>query len=99
MSEANLPPDPTTTDAVPSRPDEPAAEGAGPADAPGGPPAGASPKSAPRKRRRWRWVLGSLLVLLLLLGLLIVLAPTLAGMGWARAIVVGQINKHLNGHV
>src|ERR1041385_4663577 len=46
--------------------------------------------------RRFRWLItaGSILILLLLL---VVLAPTLASMGWAKSIILGQVNDQLNG--
>jgi hypothetical protein len=53
------------------------------------------PKSFVR-RFRWLIVAGSILVLLLLL---VMLAPTLASMGWAKSIVLGQINDQLNGTI
>src|SRR5438067_1917693 len=57
-------------------------------------PAAPAPKR--RRRRRWPWVLLGLLVLLLLVVLLL---PSLLSMGWARSVVVGQVNKNLNGQV
>src|SRR4051812_7032238 len=46
--------------------------------------------------RRFRWLLiaGGVLVLLFLL---VVLAPTLASMGWAKSIILGKVNDQLNG--
>src|SRR5688572_20159530 len=46
--------------------------------------------------QRFRWLLigGGVLVLLFLL---VVLAPTLASMGWAKSIIIGKINEQLNG--
>src|SRR4051812_36925973 len=46
--------------------------------------------------RRFRWLLiaGGVLVLLLFL---VVLAPTLASMGWAKSIILGKVNDQLNG--
>src|SRR5688572_12123766 len=60
-------------------------------------PAATSPSPAKRKRRRrWPWVL---LALFLLLGLLVVLLPTLAGTGPGRSVILGQVNQRLNGRV
>jgi hypothetical protein len=46
--------------------------------------------------RRFRWLLiaGGVVVLLFLL---VVLAPTLASMGWAKSIILGKVNDQLNG--
>src|SRR5580765_5437415 len=46
--------------------------------------------------RRFRWLIiaGGVLVLLFLL---VVLAPTLASMGWAKSIILGKVNDQLNG--
>src|SRR5687767_8679873 len=48
--------------------------------------------------RRFRWLIvgGGIVVLLFLL---VVLAPTLASMGWAKSMILGQINDQLNGTV
>src|SRR3982751_2021483 len=51
------------------------------------------PKSFLR-RFRWLIVAGSILILLLLL---VILAPTIASMGWAKSIILGQVNDQLNG--
>jgi hypothetical protein len=40
-----------------------------------------------------------LLVLVLLLGLLVVLAPTLAGSGPGRSVIVSQVNQRINGRM
>jgi hypothetical protein len=51
----------------------------------------------PRKRRRrWPFVL---LGIVLLLGLLVLLAPTLAGTGPGRSLIVGQVNQRINGRL
>src|ERR1044071_3708705 len=52
-------------------------------------------------RTRWRgsrWLLITAIVLMLLV-LLSLLAPTIASMSWARSIILSQINKNLNGRV
>src|SRR6266850_4123488 len=48
--------------------------------------------------RRFRWLImaGGVLVLLLLL---VMLAPTLASMGWAKTMILGQVNDQLNGTI
>src|SRR5258707_571802 len=48
--------------------------------------------------RRFRWLIlaASLLVLLFLL---VVLAPTIASMGWAKSMILGQVNDQLNGTI
>src|SRR5215210_4104663 len=48
------------------------------------------------RRFRWLIVAGSIVVLLLLL---VLLAPTIASMGWAKSIILGQINDQLNGTI
>lgn len=53
-------------------------------------------KKTPLQRFKWLIVAGAVVVILLLL---VALAPTIASMGWARSIVVGQINKNLNGEL
>src|SRR5437764_10385347 len=55
--------------------------------------------SVPRKRkwvRRSLYIVGGLVVVLVILVLLI---PTIAGMGFVRSIVVNKVNDNLNGHV
>jgi hypothetical protein len=54
------------------------------------------PAPPPRKRRRWPWIL---LALLLIVGLLVVLLPTLASTSPVRSIVESQVNQRLNGRV
>jgi len=54
------------------------------------------PMPPPRKRRLWLWIAGIVVVGLLLL---ILIVPTLLGMGFARAIVVSQVNKRINGQL
>ncbi len=56
-------------------------------------PATPQPKSFLR-RFRWLLIAGGILVLLLFL---VVLAPTLASMGWAKSIILGKVNDQLNG--
>src|SRR2546423_4375040 len=48
--------------------------------------------------RRFRWLIlaGSILLLLFLL---VVLAPTIASMGWAKTMILGQVNDQLNGTI
>src|SRR5258706_9968824 len=48
------------------------------------------------RRFRWLIVAASLLVLLFLL---VVLAPTIASMGWAKSMILGQVNDQLNGTI
>ena len=55
----------------------------------------ATPK-ARRRRRRWPWILGSVVLLLIIL---VLLAPTIASTGWARSLIVSNINGRLNGRV
>lgn len=54
------------------------------------------PPPAPKKRRKWPFIVVGLLLLLVLL---VLLAPTIASTGPVRGMVVGQINKSLNGMV
>ncbi|HEX2923998.1 MAG TPA: hypothetical protein VHS28_08230, partial [Chloroflexota bacterium] len=49
-----------------------------------------------RKWRRWPFVVAGVVVLLVVL---ILLAPAILSMGWARSWVVGRINSGLNGRV
>src|SRR4051812_32037878 len=92
---------PTSPDAPDGLPVDPAANApAGPA-ADGGagavPPAAKPAMPAKRKRRRrWPFVVVGVLLFVVLL---VILAPTIASMGWVRSAVVGQVNKHLNGTV
>lgn len=58
------------------------------------PPAGKPPEPKPKRRRRWPWILGGVIVLLLIV---LMLLPTLLSMGWARELVVNQINHRING--
>src|SRR5829696_7262458 len=69
-----------------------------PWDEPNAAPAGGDTTLAPpkKRRRRWPWVI---LGIVLLLILLVVLAPTIASTGPVRSLVVGQINKNVNGTV
>lgn len=95
MVESNLPlpPDPATDpDALgnPARVSE-SADVARQAPAMARPPA---PKK--RRRRRWPYVL---LFFLLILGLVVLLAPTIAGTGPVRSVILGQVNQRLNGRV
>src|SRR3954454_17305101 len=101
MAEGNLPPasdpgpDPVPGAAIPRNPlDHDAAVAARQPAGSAKPPA---PKPGRRKRRR-RWpfvVLG----LVLLLGLLVLLAPTLAGTAPGRSLIVGQVNQRINGRL
>src|SRR4029450_9994844 len=61
-------------------------------------PATAAPAPPPKRRRRRRWPIVLLVLLLLLIGL-VVLAPTLAGTGPGRSIILGQVNKRLHRRV
>ncbi len=63
-----------------------------PNDSPGQKPA-ASPPPRKRKRRWLRIVLGVCLVLVIL----VLLAPAILSTGFGRGLVIGQINKSLNG--
>src|SRR5687768_14707179 len=49
-----------------------------------------------KRRRRWPYVL---LAFVLLIGLLVLLTPTLAGTGPVRGVILGQVNQRLNGRV
>ena len=57
-----------------------------------------SPESAPppRKRRRWPWILGGLLALLLIGAALL---PAILSTGPVRRMVLGRVNRQLNGKV
>src|SRR5688500_1858152 len=52
------------------------------------------PQPKRRKRRKWPYVVGGFLLLLILL---VVFAPTLAGTGPVRNMILGMVNKNLNG--
>lgn len=61
--------------------------------------AGPPPTERPtkfRKRRRWLWVVGGIVAVLLLV---LVILPTLIGTGLGRSIVVGQVNERINGKI
>src|SRR5687768_9637647 len=64
--------------------------------APHAPGGTAKPQAVKKRRRRWPWVV---LVLFLLLGLLVLLLPTLLGTGPGRSVVLGQVNPRLNGRL
>src|SRR4051812_8162704 len=51
---------------------------------------------APRKRRRWPFIVGGVILFLLLV---LIFAPTLLSIGPARSMVLGVVNKSLNGRV
>lgn len=51
-------------------------------------------RKPPKRRRRWPWVILSILVLLIVL---VALAPTLLSTGPAKSFVVGKVNEQLNG--
>src|SRR5437762_433886 len=80
MSQPTPPTGPTDPN---STPDSPAS------DQPATPP-----PVKPKKRRRWPWVIGGILLFLILL---VLLAPTIASTGAVRSIVIGKINQNLNG--
>ena len=65
-------------------------------DEPANASTGDTPKPAPRRRRRWPYVIGGLVVLLILL---VLLAPTLLSIGPARSMALGIVNDNLNGRV
>src|SRR5215212_3582499 len=92
------PVDPSPADPSASAPAEPAGgENAGePTTRPPPPVAKAAGPAKRKRRRRWPFVV---LGVLLFIVLLVVLAPTIASMGWVRSAVVAQVNKHLNGSV
>src|SRR4051812_28981669 len=79
MSQAIPPPPPPTGPIDPNDPATPAAR---------------TPAPKPKKRRRWPWVIGAILLLLVLL---VLLAPTLLSTGPVRSIVIGKVNERLNG--
>ena len=89
MAEGNLPPNH-------SLPDDPQHTDAGAASAVT--PAGTAKPPAAKKKRRRRWPY-VLLAVVLLIGLLVVFAPTLAGTGPGRSIIVSQVNQRINGRV
>jgi uncharacterized protein involved in outer membrane biogenesis len=60
------------------------------------PDANAPPAAVKKKRRRWPWVIGALVLMLIVL---VLIAPTLISLGFARALVVSQVNGRLNGRV
>src|SRR4051812_21758049 len=61
------------------------------------PEAGAGRKGkVPRKRRRWPFIVGGVILFLLLV---LIFAPTLLSIGPARSMVLGVVNKSLNGRV
>jgi hypothetical protein len=67
---------------------------------PGQNPPANSPPLPPRKRKRWGLrILCGLGVLVILLVILLLLAPTIAGLGFVKSIVEGQINQNINGTV
>ena len=62
------------------------------------------PKPAPKKRRRWLVIavvaIGIIGILLVgVVAALVALVPTIASSGYARSIIVGQVNNNLNGKV
>lgn len=61
-------------------------------------PTGPNSTSAakPRRRRRWPWVVGAVIVFLLVLLLIL---PTLLCSGIGRSIIVSQVNQRINGKV
>ena len=59
-------------------------------------PAGPAPGKGAHRRRRWPLVVGGILAVLLLL---VLLAPWIASTGPVRSMVIGQVNKQLNGRV
>ena len=63
------------------------------------PPAAASPLTPPPKRKKRRWWLRILIALPILLLILLALAPTIAGSGPVRGMVLSSINSNLNGSV
>ncbi len=68
-----------------------------PATPPGGTPAAPAPK---RKRSKWvRRILIGVGGVVVLLILLVLMLPTIAGSGTVRGIVVDQVNKALSGHL
>jgi hypothetical protein len=87
MTQSNPMPDPSPENPEEQKPSEPEKPGAEPA----------KPAPAPRKRRRrWPWVIVSIFLLLIVL---VLIAPTLLSMGWARALVLSQVNGRVNGNV
>lgn len=87
MAEGNLPPNHLLNDPQPT--DAAVASAVTPAGK-------ANPQAAKKRRRRWPY---ALLAIVLLVGLLAVFAPTLAGTGPGRSIIVGQVNQRINGRV
>ena len=89
MADRTSPTDPT--------PHDPADASAGEAgDKPALSPEKRPGKTKPRRRRRWLWVLGGLLLVLLAL---VALLPTIASTAWVRSMVVARANKGLNGRL
>src|SRR3954466_1749912 len=90
---------PSSPDAPDGLPVDPAADApAGPAAAGGAgavpPPAQPAMPAKRKRRRRWPFVV---LGVLLFIVLLVILAPTIASMGWVRSAVVAQVNKTRTG--
>src|SRR5438477_8639300 len=59
-------------------------------------PANAAPPAAKKKRRRWPWIVAAIFLMLIVL---VLIAPMLISLGFARALVVSQVNGRLNAHV
>src|SRR3954465_12645490 len=60
-------------------------------------PTAPDPKPVPKKKkRRWPYIVGGLLVLLLAL---VILAPSIASTGPVRNMILGSVNSSLNGKV
>src|SRR2546429_115951 len=62
----------------------------------GGPDVWAKRPPSILRRFRWLFIAGGVLLFLLLL---VALAPTIAGMGWVRSLVLDHVNNDLNGTV
>lgn len=55
-----------------------------------------TPPAKPRRWRKWIALFGAVLLVLLIIALIL---PTAASTSFGRSILVGQINRRLNGHV
>src|SRR5438045_1013961 len=55
-----------------------------------------APATPPPKKKRRRWLKITLGIVLFLI-LLVILLPTIASLGFARSLVISQVNKNLNG--
>src|SRR5688500_7695214 len=91
---ASNPPPPDATQPNPQDPLEPDAPP--PLETQQPPPAVAAPPAPPKRRRRWPKVVVGIL---LLLALLVIFAPTIAGTAPVRSFILGRVNDTLKGRI